>query len=149
MPQSYADLECAENQLSERLFRAVAPCRGEMGKLGFSEVGFKKLEHSLLRVHREAGGINYLDASRSQFGQVLYVRTQRGSALNTERENITIAFTVVVRGRELSFTNNKFGHDAPPGYEVRRFPSANATELYERFRMRLRDFQEPPQRFPD
>jgi len=72
MPQMWADLECAERELSPGFVRAATACRASLRNLGFDEVGFKKLKRVLNPNHRDDGGINFLDRTHSHYGQLIY-----------------------------------------------------------------------------
>ena len=74
LPETWAALECKEEELSAEFFRAVEPYREGLRRLGFSELGFRRLKRVLNPLHREAGGINLLDGSRRHFAQIRYVK---------------------------------------------------------------------------
>ena len=72
MPGVWAELECAEHELSESCLAAMAGHRQKLKELEFAEVGFKKLGRVLNPNHCDNGGINFLDGSGCYFGQLIY-----------------------------------------------------------------------------
>jgi hypothetical protein len=142
-------LECAPQDLSERFFQMAAPHRREFERLGFTEVGLKKLRRLLNPNHRDNGGINYLDTGRCHFGQLIYNKTHVPPPINADKEHLTIAFTAVFQERTLSYTNTKFGFDSLAQREVIRCPSSDVASLYQAFSNRLKQCSESPRHFPD
>jgi hypothetical protein len=94
MPSLLKDLESGKGDLSERFWQATARHRQEFADLGFTEVGCKKVKEFLNPLIRDHGGINYLDATRRHFGQLLYNRAYAPAPISTERESTSIAYTV-------------------------------------------------------
>jgi hypothetical protein len=150
MPVSWTELECAEEDLSERFWRATSQARRDFDQIGFKAVGFKKLTRILNPFHRDNGGINYLDPSRRCFGQIIYNRSGAQSSEQTEREHIVVAFTGCFKSGCLSFTNDKISpFDSPPGHEVVRRPSDGVAALYSKFLEEVARRTEEPGHFPD
>ncbi len=149
MPNSWADLECAPQDLSEHFLQTAASSRREFERLGFTEVGLKKLRRLLNPHHLDNGGINYIDASRRYFGQLIYNKTHVPLPINADREQVTIAFTAVFQHRTLSYTNAKFGFDSPSLHEIVRRPSSDVASLHQAFIERLAQCSQPPRHFPD
>jgi hypothetical protein len=150
MPQMWADLECREQELSERFFQAISPHREALKRLGFTELGFKKLKRVLNPNHRDDGGINYLDKTRCHFGQLIYNRSHVPPPVSTEREQLVIAFTAVFERGTLSFTNNtKTPLGSVPHHDVVRTPSGDGADIYPRFIKHLTHYNELPRCFPD
>jgi len=147
MPTTWADLECEKPDLSERFWQATVRHRGEFARLGFTELGLKNLKRVLNPGHRDDGGINYLDASRCHFGQLIYNRAHVPAPVDVERETITISFTAVFEQGLLSYTNNKPSFDSLPQHEVVRIASNDVTSMYQSFLLRLTQLHEAPRRF--
>jgi len=150
MPQTWADLECREQELSERFFQAISPHREAFQRLGFTELGFKKLKRVLNPNHRDDGGINYLDNTRCHFGQLIYNRSHVPPPVSTEREQVVIAFTAVFERGTLSFTNNtKTPLGSVPHHDVVRILSCDEAVIYQRFVEHLKCYNEQPRCFPN
>ena len=149
MPVPWSDLECDPQDLSERFFQVAAPHRREFERLGFTEVGLKKLRRLLNPNHRDNGGINCLDTRGCHFGQLIYNKTHLPPPINADKEQITIAFTAVFPQRTLSYTNTKFGFDSLPQHEVIRCPASDIASLYQAFANRLKQCPESPRHFAD
>lgn len=149
MPLSWADLKCERQDLSERCWQATAPHREAFQRLGFRELGFKKVRGILNPVILDNGGINYLDATGSHFGQLIYHRVYLGGPNRAAREQVTIAFTAVFEDCVLSYTNNRKTFDALPRQKVVRCRSEDAPGIHQAFRENLARQPEIPRRFPD
>jgi hypothetical protein len=150
MPHMWADLECAEHELSPDFFRAVARYRGTIRNLGFSDVGFKKLKHILNPNHRDDGGINFLDGSHSHFGQLIYNKSHVPPPIDRDREQVIVAFTAVFETGTLIFTNNtRTAFDSPPQHTVVRIASDDVARIYRHFVDAVQTYHEPPRRFRD
>src|SRR5437870_8047479 len=76
MPDLWADLECPRDEMSHRFWEATAKYRESFERLGFVACGFGRLKRdmNLNPAFREQGKINYLDASRSCMGGLMYSR---------------------------------------------------------------------------
>jgi hypothetical protein len=149
MPGTWAELECPEQELSEAFHKATAPYREKLKQLGFVEQGFKKLKRVLSAVHRDNGGINYLDGSRCQFGQLIYNRSFIRSQ-QAEREHVIIAFTAVFQNEILSCTNrNTPSDDVLPNHKVIRVESDDVVFLHQKFVEQLSQRADQPRRFND
>src|SRR5258708_1959302 len=134
MPQTWADLECEEQEISERCLQVLSPDREAFGRLGFTDLGFKKVKRVLNPNHRDAGGINFLDSSRCHFGQLIYNRSHVPPPVSKDRERVVFAFTAVFCEATLSYSNNaKTPFDSVPGHEVLRIPSSDVAGIYQRF----------------
>jgi hypothetical protein len=150
MPQMWADLECQEQDLSERFFQATALYREAFKHAGFSELGFKKVRRFLNPGYRDNGGINYLDGSRCHFGQLIYNRLHVPPPVSRDREHIVIAFTAVFQTGTLSYTNKRKTFFEPMQHHtVVRLPSNDVADIYRRFVGDLGHRDEQPRRFPD
>jgi hypothetical protein len=149
MPGIWAELECAEQQLSNDFRRAVAVHRQKFAELGFSEQGFKKLRRILNPNSRDRGGLNYLDSSRRHYCQLIYSKTYIPS-LDSEKEALTIAFTAVFESQALSCTN---GPQTPlnslPNHKIARIKSNDAAAVYRHFLELLNQRGDRPRHFPD
>jgi hypothetical protein len=149
MPGTWAELECAEQELSEAFRKAAAPYREKFKKLGFAEQGFKKLKRVLSAVHRDDGGINYLDASRCQYGQMIYNRSFLRKQ-QAEKEHVIVAFTAVFQNEILSCTNRTTpADDVLPNHKVIRIETDNVMLLHQKFVEELRQRGDQPRRFDE
>ena len=148
MPGLWADLECAERELSEQFRMATAEARKKFQQLGFAEVGFKKLKRVLNPHSRDRGGINYLDGSRRHFGQIIYNRTFIPS-LQAERETLVVSFTAVFADGAFSCTNNPETFEPVPNHSVVRFKSGDVAFIYGQFVERLNQRSDAPREFAD
>jgi len=149
MPHPWAELECAEGDLSAEFRRATDAARGKFKQLGFMEIGFKRVSRTLSPDQRDNGGINYLDQDRCHFGQLIYSRFSSPSS-NVERENLTIAFTVIFESRVVSISNDvnaHFGESA--NHRVIRIKSDDVVFIYGRFLDELGRYGEKPRRFAE
>jgi hypothetical protein len=149
MPALWAELECARQELSERFWAATARHRQAFAKLGFSELGFKKVKRLLNPLYRDSGGVNYLDGSRSHFGQMIYQKTHVPAPVGTDREHITISFTAIYDQGILSCVNNRSPFDSLPHHEVVRHPSDDVEEVYREFLKLIKRRPKTPRRFAD
>lgn len=147
-PGTWAELECSEQELSEAFFKAAAPYREQFKQLGFREQGFKKLKGVLFSGHRDDGGINYLDGSRCQFGQLIYNRSMRSQ--QKEKEHVVISFTAAFRNETFSCTNRITPLDEVlPNDMVMRIESDDVSVLHQKFVEQLRQRTDPPLRLVD
>ncbi len=145
MPQMWADLECAEQELSPGFARATTGCRESLLNLGFDEVGFKKLKRILNPNHRDDGGINLLDRSRCHFGQLIYNKSHAPPPIDRDREQVIVAFTAVFEEGTLSYTNNaKTAFDPVSHHAVVRIASHDVGHIYRRFVDAVQGHKEPP-----
>ena len=149
MPGLWADIECKSEDLSEHFWHATAPYRQEFGRLGFTECGFSKITRHLNPNYRDNGGITYLDQSRCHFGLLLYIKVHVPPPINTDREQITVAFTVVFEQGSSSYTNNKNAFDPLSHQRVVRLSSADPTPMYQRLLQDVSRRANPPRPFPD
>jgi hypothetical protein len=149
MPCMWAELECAEDELSEGCRKTLFADRQKLKELGFIEVGLKKLRRVLDSNHRDNGGVNFLDGTRHHFGQLIYNKSYMPS-LNAEKEGIVIAFTAVFQNQILSCANNpKTFLDSLPNHRVVRIESTDAAFIHEHFVEHLKQRMDQPRRFPD
>ena len=137
MPSTWADLECPEQELSEAFRKATAPHREKFKQLGFVELGYKKLKRVLNPNARDMGGINYLDASRCHFGQLIYSRAYMPS-LQSEKENVVISFSAVFPNEVFSCTNHVEFLEPVPNQNVVRPKSNDVGYIHEQFIQNLR-----------
>jgi hypothetical protein len=149
MPGLWADLEALKPDLSKPFWQATARHRQEFVALGFSELGFKKAKRILDPLHRDNGGVNYLDRTRTHFGQLLYNKRHVAPPVDADREHLTIAFTAAFGEGLLSYTTSKRSLESLPLHEVVRLPSADVKTLYQGFLKHLKRSAEPPRVFPD
>ena len=148
-PGTWAELECRKDTLSDSFHKATNGHREKFKKLGFAEVGFKKLKDVLNPNHRDDGGVNFLDDSRRYYGQIIYNRTFFPS-LKKEKEKVIIAFTAVFQNAVFSCTNNLQKLVEPlPHHKVVRIESEDVELLYQKFIERLKEYPEPPREFAD
>ncbi len=148
MPNLWADLECEEQCLSDQFRQMTAKYRLKFATLGFAEQGFKKVGRILNRNFRDTGGINYLDASRRYFGQLIYNRSYLPS-LQSEKESVIISITAVFATEAFSYTNQPDFLGPVPNHEVTRIPSDDVAVLFEQFEQRIRQRLDVPRHFPD
>jgi hypothetical protein len=148
MPSTWADLECPESDLSEAFRTATARHREKFKQLGFTEIGFKKLKRVLNPNTRDNGGINFLDASRRHFGQIVYNRSYRASS-QSEQETVVIAFTAVFPNEVFSCTNHVDFLEPVPGQNVVRLTLVDAGNIHEQFIQHLQQRADQPRHFPD
>jgi len=149
MPMFWGDLESTERGLSARFWEATARHRKDFQSLGFIAVGFKKLTRILNPLHRDNGGVNYLDTTRSHFGQLIYNRTCVALPLDADKEQVTIVFTAVFERGNVSYTNNNSPFGSLPHHDVFRLSSDDVGLMYRKFAEHLKSRTEPPRRFPD
>ena len=150
MPHMWADLVCTEQELSPRFFQVVGPYLQMLHSLGFQEMGFKKLKGILNPLHRDDGGINFLDSSRHHFGQLIYNKSHVPSPVNTDREKVVIAFSAIFEKDTVSYTNNtKTPFDSVPNHNVTRVQLNDAAQIYQQFVNHLGRRGEQPRHFPD
>jgi len=150
MPQTWAELECKETDLSAECLQAISSPREAFKRLGYTEVGFKKLKRVLSPLYRDDGGINFLDSSRRHFGQLLYVKMHAPPPISTDRKQVSIAFTSVFPDSIVSYTNNTKSPFGPvPKHETLGVPSADVADIYRRFVEHLKREKEDPRSFPD
>jgi hypothetical protein len=148
-PDTWAELQCPEAELSNRFRQATALHRDNFKTLGFTEQGFKRLKRILNPDSRDRGGINYLDASRRHFGQLLYFRHYLES-IKAEKEGVVISFTAVFQNECVSCTNNPKSFLEPlPYHKVTRMQSHDVSAIYDRFLELLKQRPEQPRPFPD
>jgi hypothetical protein len=149
MPGLWAELECSEGELSQDFWDATAKYREQFQSLGFTEQGFKKLKLVLNPNSRDRGGINYLDATRRHFGQLIYSKTFI-PARSAELVNVVIAFTAVFANEVVSCTNNPnptLNHI--PAHKVMRMKSNDIAAIYRAFVDELEKRPEQPRSFND
>lgn len=149
MPALWADLECSEGELSRDFSTASAAYREQFKALGFVEQGFKKIRLVLNPNARDGGGINYLDASRRHYGQLIYSKTFIPSQ-GVERVGVVVAFTAVFANDVFSCTNNpnpSFNHI--PTHKVIRIKSNDLAAIYRTFIDELNKRSEQPRCFKD
>jgi hypothetical protein len=149
MPALWADLECTKQDLSTQFWQRTQLHRGEFARLGFVEVAVKKLRKILNPMHRDNGGINYLDSSRTHFAQLMYNKVRAPAPINNDRERITIAFTAVFETGTLSYTNNKSPFDGTPEREIVRVASDDVASMCRNFQAHVARRGEVPRSFPD
>jgi hypothetical protein len=173
MPGLWADLECSRDDLSHRFWEATSKHRKSFEGLGFVECGFGRLKRNmnLNPAYREQGKINYLGASRTCVGCLLYSRNHapvpverdsnlrlRNGASVTIRatkpvsrdiEQVVIWFTSVFKEAVISCTNNNYSFDPPHGEEVARVTSDDPAFIHERFLSLCSRRDEAPRVFPD
>ena len=148
MPGTWAELECPEQELSEAFRKATASHREKFKQLGFVEQGFKKLKRVLNPNARDMGGINYLDDSRSYFGQIIYNRAYMPS-LQSEKENVVISFTAVFPNEVFSCTNHVDFLEPVTNQNVLRLKSDDAGYIHEQFMDHLKQRKNSPRHFPN
>lgn len=148
MPNTWAELECPERELSDAFRKSTAVHRDKFKQLGFVEQGFKKNNRILNPNSRESGGINYLDTSRCYFGQVIYNRSQLSSQ-SSEKETLVISFTAVFPNEVFSCTNHVDFLEPVPNTTVIRLKSDDAKFIYEEFVKHLAQRTDSPRHFPD
>jgi hypothetical protein len=148
MPNTWAELECPERELSEAFHKATASYREKFKQLGFIGQGFKKLTRVLNPNARDMGGINYLDGSRCHFGQIIYNRSQVPSQ-PSEKETVVIAFTAVFPSEVFSCTNHVDFLEPVPNTTVIRLKSDDAGYIHEQFITLLKQRTDTPRHFPD
>ena len=145
----WAEIECAERELSESCLNATAVHRQKFKQLGFTEVGFKKLTRVLDVNHRDNGGINFLDSRRCYYGQLIYNKSYR-PAIEAEREKVLISFTAVFENEIQSFSNETTTpFESLPHHTVTRIELNDAGGMYEKFVEHLAQRTDKPRHFPD
>ena len=149
MPGIWAELECREHDLSQEFAKATAAARNQFIALGFKEVGFKKHKRVLNPNFRDSGGVTYLDASRSQIGQLVYNKSTLSSSGNQEHETIVVSFTTVFANKKFSCANAKTPFKPLPHHEVVQVESNDVAFIYQNFVEHLKEHHEKPQLFPD
>ena len=148
MPSAWAELECPEQELSDTFRKATASHREKFKQLGFVEQGFKKLKRVLNPNARDMGGINYLDVSRSHFGQLIYNRAYMPS-LQSEKENVVISYTAVFPNEVFSCTNHVDFLEPVPNQNVIRLKLDDVGYIHEQFIQNLKQRADSPRHFPD
>jgi hypothetical protein len=150
MPQTWADLSCAEQELSSDFFRAVAGYREQFKQLGFTELNFKKIKNVLNPHARENGGINYRAPDGACFGQIIYNRAHLPPPVDKDREQIIIAFTAIFPDGNLSCTNNlSTALEPPPKHKVIRMDTKDVAALHKQFVIELARRSDAPRHFSD
>jgi len=150
MPQTWTELECTEAELSPRFLQAADAQRQVFRQLGFAEVGFKTIRRILNPHHRDSGGINFLGGDGRHFGQLVYTRVHAPPPINTDREQIVVAFTAAFGKDTLSCTNNcKTVFDSVPHHAVQRLASEDPAFLYRHFVEAVQRRRAEPRRFED
>jgi hypothetical protein len=147
MPGLWAEMECKPEKLSEEFWQATKPHRKEFEDLGFTACHLLK-PRTLSPSIRDNGGIAYLDASRSYFGQVLFHRFYH-RATDKEINGIVIAFTAVFEGGSFSCTNAKRTFDPSDDAEVIRLNSYDVKFIHQQFLQGLQRLKKTPRQFPD
>lgn len=145
MPGLWAESECKPEELSERFWQATKPHRKDFEDLGFTQCRLSKSK-SLSPLHRDAGGVNYLDSTRRFFGILLFIRI-RNAATGVEKNEIIIAFTAVFENGSFTCTNARKTYEPPTDAEVIRLNTYKAREIYERFVEALQQRKETPHEF--
>jgi hypothetical protein len=148
MPNTWAELECPERELSDAFRNATAGQREKFKQLGFAEQGFKKNNRILNPNARDSGGINYLADSRRHFGQIIYNRSYLPS-LESEKETLVIAFTAVFPNEVFSCINHVDFLEPIPNHNVIRLKSDDAGYIHEQFMNHLKQRTDSPRHFPD
>jgi hypothetical protein len=148
MPNTWAELDCREDELTEAFRQAVAPHWEKFRGLGFSELGFKRSTRILNPNSRDLGGINFWNGSRTCFGQLFYNRSYVPTA-RLEKETIVISFTAVLPAEVFSCTNMADYLDPIPNHTVIRLKSDDAGLIHEQFIQQLKKRSGEPRQFPD
>jgi len=148
IPNAWAELACAESELSNAFRKAVAVHREKFTQLGFAELGFKRLTRVLNPNSRDTGGINFLGGSGRHFGQIIYNRSFFPK-VGSEVETVTIAFTAVFANETFSCTNHVEYLEPVPNQNVIRFKSDDAEFLHEQFVRHLSQHTDLPRQFVD
>lgn len=148
IPNTWAEIGCAEQELSEAFRKAAAVHREKFKQLGFAELGFKRLTRVLNSNNRETGGINFLGGSGRHFGQIIYNRSFIPK-VGGEVETVTIAFTVAFPNESFSCTNHVEYLEPVPNQNVIRFKSDDAGFLHEQFVSHLNQRTDLPREFPN
>ncbi|HTI98550.1 MAG TPA: hypothetical protein VL527_06570 [Dongiaceae bacterium] len=150
MPQTWAELECTEAELSPQCLKVAEPYREMFCSLGFGEVGFKKGRRLLNPHHRDNGGINFLDRGRRYFGQLIYAKFHAPPPVRRDREQMVIGFTAVFEKKVLSCSNNtKTAFDAVPWHQTVRIASNDVAGIYRHFVDAVVRHKEKPRQFED
>jgi len=150
MPETWAELECKEEELSAEFFQAAEPYRQAFKRLGFSEVGFKKLKRVMSRLHRDSGGINFLDGGGRHYAQLRYVKLHVPAPINRDRKTVVVSFTAVLGEKTVSYTNEKKTWFGPvPNHETVRVASDDVAVIHQAFVEHLKRQKEEPRSFPD
>ena len=150
MPETWAEMECKEEELSAEFFHVAEPYRQAFKPLGFSEVGFKKLKRVLNPLHRYSGGINFLDGSRRHYAQLRYVKLYAPPPINRDRKTVVVSFTAVFREKTVSYANKtRSPFEAVENHEVFGVATDDVAVIYQRFADHLKRQKEEPRSFPD
>ena len=144
MPALWADLECTKDDLSDRFWEATIKQRESFDRLGFVECGVGRLRPNmnLNPAYLDQGKINYLNASRSCIGGLLYSRIRA-------TELVVIWFTSAFQEGNASCTNNKYSFDPIRGEKVIRINSDDVALIHERFLSRCSRRAETPRVLKD
>jgi hypothetical protein len=148
MPGTWAGLECLEQEHSADFRKATAGHREKFKQLGFTEVGFKNHKRILNPNSRDIGGINFLDATRCHFGQIIYNRSFLPS-LQAEKETVVISFTAVFPHDLFACTNHVDFLEPVPNANIIRLKSDDAGYIHDQFLWHLKQYGEKPRHFPD
>jgi hypothetical protein len=148
MPNLWAEMDRPESTLSNALRQATAGHRERFRQLGYFEQGFKHQTRVLNPNFREGGGINFLDARRRYFGQLLYNRSF-WPASQSEKETLVIAFTAVFPDEVFSCTNHMDFLEPVPGHHVIRLKSSDVDFIHAQFLEHLQKRPDSPRHFPD
>jgi hypothetical protein len=148
MPGLWANLDCQEQELSDSFRKATLVHRQKFKHLGFVEQGFKKNSRVLNPIYRDSGGINFLDGSRSYFGQLIYNRSCLPPN-QAEKETLVISFSAMFPNETFSCTNNADFFDPVPNHTVVRLQSNDVAFIYEQFVQHLKQRINSSRNFPD
>jgi hypothetical protein len=148
MPNRWAELACPEQDLSGTFHKTVAAHREIFKQLGFVEQGFKKNTRILNPNSRESGGINFLDASRCYFGQIIYNRSFLPGN-QAEKETVVISFTAVFPNEVFSCTNHVDFLPPIPHHNIVRLKSNEAGFIHGQFIDHLKQRTDTPRHFTD
>jgi hypothetical protein len=147
MPALWGEMECPKQDLSNRFWTATSRQRHSFADLGFTEVGFKKLKKILDPRHRDNGGINYLDTTRTYFGQLHYNKVHVPQPVQRDKERISVAFTAVFKHLILSHSNGKNPFEAMPQWKIVRHRLDDVGHIYRSFLTHVKSLSETPRRF--
>ena len=150
LPYLWAELQCEEQDLTKRFFKATDAHRTELERLGFAQVLPHKSRRLLNPEILDQGGIWYLSGCRRHFCTLsYYVRLQGPLPCTSEREFVGVAFTAVLSQEILSCTNERYHFDPAPGHRVFLCPTRDVRVLHRHFLERVSKGAQLPREFSD
>lgn len=149
LPGLWADSEARREEMAGEFWEATKQQLADFASLGFEEINFKKFRRNLNPSVLESGGVNYLDASRSQYAQLLYNRIHLPEPINRDRITVSVSFTAVYPQQVITHTNNRNPFGILPGHKIVRHGQPNVRAIHSAFLNNLARMAGTPRRFEE